>query len=546
MSKIFFACLIIALTISIAAQDSDDYKAGHVIVIGVDGMSPDGIRTADTPVMDYMMENGSHTFHARAVLPTSSSSNWASMLMGASPAQHGITSNGWERDDYVLPPAVMGVEEIFPTIFGVIRNQKPDAVTASIYDWDGFGRLYEKSTVSYDYDGKGEYDTALKAAAYIEKTKPLFTFIHLDHVDHAGHKYGHGSDHYYHSVEVADSLIGIIYDGVKAAGIEDETLILITADHGGVGYGHGGETLAEIEIPFILFGKGVKQNHIISHPVYTFDNAATAAYALNVKPPYAWIGRPVKSAFAGNPDPDDSINKVRSLLAPPTILPQKYYLGSPGGLFIDEEPYVEIKANDKGELRYTTDGSEPTKDSELYTDKFKLSQSSVVKAKLFNGNEVSPVTQGYFRLISSDSDNGVAYKYYETDVRWKSLPDFDKLNAVRSGKVYEIDLMSLEHRDEDFGLVFKGYVDIEKEGEYRFYTKSDDGSKLYINGKEVVDNDGDHGAEEKSGSINLTPGKHRIKVTHYNAGGGYWLNVFYKGPGIAKQVLSAEKLFTTK
>jgi hypothetical protein len=63
----------------------------HVVVIGVDGLNPNGIRVADTPNFDKLIKGGAHTFHARAVMPTSSSPNWASMIMGAGPEQHGVT-----------------------------------------------------------------------------------------------------------------------------------------------------------------------------------------------------------------------------------------------------------------------------------------------------------------------------------------------------------------------------------------------------------------------------------------------------------------------
>jgi hypothetical protein len=119
--------------------------ARHFIVIGIDGMSPDGVQKARTPVMDRMMKEGAYTFYARGVLPTSSSQNWASMVMGAGPEQHGITGNGWERDDYPFPPVIVGPEGLFPTIFCQIKKADPMAETGIIYDWDGFGRLCEKS-----------------------------------------------------------------------------------------------------------------------------------------------------------------------------------------------------------------------------------------------------------------------------------------------------------------------------------------------------------------------------------------------------------------
>ena len=73
--------------------------AKHVIVIGIDGMSPNGILTASTRTLDNLMQQGAYTLNARAVLPTSSSTNWATMVSGAGPEQHGVTSNDWERDD---------------------------------------------------------------------------------------------------------------------------------------------------------------------------------------------------------------------------------------------------------------------------------------------------------------------------------------------------------------------------------------------------------------------------------------------------------------
>ena len=60
----------------------------HVIVIGIDGMSPDGIQKAATPTLDSILKVAAYTFTCQAVLPTSSSPNWASMIMGAGPDKH--------------------------------------------------------------------------------------------------------------------------------------------------------------------------------------------------------------------------------------------------------------------------------------------------------------------------------------------------------------------------------------------------------------------------------------------------------------------------
>ena len=86
-------------------------------------------------------------------------------------------------------------------------------------------------------------------------------------------------------------------------------------------------------------------------------------------------------------------------------------------------------------------------------------------------------------------------------------------------------------------------IDIETGGTYTFYTTSDDGSQLFINGTLVVDNDGLHPPEEQSGTINLSAGLHDIDVTFFEKQGGVALIVSYAGPGVPKQAIPAAVLF---
>ena len=83
-------------------------SARHVVVIGIDGLSPDGIQKGATPQLHQLMKSGASTLHARAVMPTVSSPNWASMIMGAGPEQHGITTNDWEVDKFEIAPTAVG------------------------------------------------------------------------------------------------------------------------------------------------------------------------------------------------------------------------------------------------------------------------------------------------------------------------------------------------------------------------------------------------------------------------------------------------------
>lgn len=117
---------------------------------------------------------------------------------------------------------------------------------------------------------------------------------------------------------------------------------------------------------------------------------------------------------------------------------------------------------------------------------------------------------------------------------WNNLPDFDKLKPVSTGSV---PMISARHagRGDNFGLVFTGYWTITKAGKYDFNLSSDDGSRLIINGKRVIDNDGIHGVQNRGGSITLEPGVHSVRVEFFEKTGGEEVKCEVSGPGLGKQ-----------
>ncbi len=140
----------------------------------------------------------------------------------------------------------------------------------------------------------------------------------------------------------------------------------------------------------------------------------------------------------------------------------------------------------------------------------------------------------------SGATNGLGYKYYEGS--WDKLPDFSKHAPVTVGNIADFDL-SVRRRDDDFSIVFEGELEIPSDGLYRFFTTSDDGSRLWIGEALVVDNDGLHGAQERSGTISLSRGRHAITVAFFERTGDAHLEVAYEGPGIPKQRIPAQALF---
>ena len=98
-------------------------------------------------------------------------------------------------------------------------------------------------------------------------------------------------------MEAADGYIGRVLDEVDAVSERNSTFILVTSDHGGTSHGHGKNTLAEIQIPWILAGPGVAPGQITAL-VNTFDTALTVAWIFHLDPPQCWIGRAVMAAFS--------------------------------------------------------------------------------------------------------------------------------------------------------------------------------------------------------------------------------------------------------
>lgn len=287
----FIFSILFSFIIQLQAQEAE-----HVILIGIDGLGANYLQEIENvPNIKKMMKNGSHSMEARCIRPSSSAANWAAMTMGAGPELTGYTK--WDSQTPEIPSRVKGDYDIFPTIFELLRKEKSDAEIGVIYTWSGIGYLYPKEVIDKDLHTNSDSLTLAKATEYIETDRPNLLFLHFDNVDGAGHGIGWGTDEYREAVEKMDERIGAILESVKKAGIEDKTVILTTADHGGSGQNHGGDDINEMEIPWIITGPGIKKDYQLKGSVMTFDTAATIAEIFELTPPQVWIGRPVTEAF---------------------------------------------------------------------------------------------------------------------------------------------------------------------------------------------------------------------------------------------------------
>jgi len=129
------------------------------------------------------------------------------------------------------------------------------------------------------------------------------------------------------------------------------------------------------------------------------------------------------------------------------------------------------------------------------------------------------------------------YRVYEGS--WNKLPDFKKLKPVKTGEAASgVADTNFSKKRDNFGIVIEGELEIKEKGRYTFNLGSDDGSRLLVNGKPVVVNDGVHGVVNKSGSASLDAGVALVRIEFFEKGGGEHLSLNMSGPGIKKLQLA--------
>ena len=212
---------------------------------------------------------------------------------------------------------------------------------------------------------------------------------------------------------------------------------------------------------------------------------------------------------------------------------------------------ISLKSSiESPQIYYTLNGKKPTIDSKVYDNPIKLSQSAPFKARIFmNGKAISPLASYRFQKVdpqpalnisNSKLKKGILQKEYQGN--WDHIPNFSKLDPkdVKIKSRIRVDnTIGKEH----FGYRYLGYIKIKKDGVYKFWTMSDDGSKLYINDQLVVDNGGLHSSQYEEGNIALSEGYHKIKIDYFDKTGGNILKVFYKYKDGNKKELPENILF---
>lgn len=189
-------------------------------------------------------------------------------------------------------------------------------------------------------------------------------------------------------------------------------------------------------------------------------------------------------------------------------------------------PFTVYLWNISPEMRYTTDGSEPTAESPKCQTKLDLTGGCQLKIKsLTKKYNTHPTATYIFRQENylqglqsvKNLKQGLRYKYYEG--AWDSLPDFSKLTPLRKGTTETVTL-PLTVKKDSFALQFEGYLHITEKAMYYFWITSDDGSELYLNNQLILENNGLHSADiPKVAILPLGPGYYPISIKYFEKTG---------------------------
>lgn len=154
-----------------------------------------------------------------------------------------------------------------------------------------------------------------------------------------------------------------------------------------------------------------------------------------------------------------------------------------------------------------------------------------------------PESLGSTSGSASEDQPAVAFEYYEP--RPAQNVAIETLNAVEptsKGRMPNFNKYVPGGKKDTFATKQTAAIVLPASGEYTFFIASDDGSRLYVNGAQLINNDGLHGVTEKNASIQLSAGAHTLVVTYFDNGGGDGLTVSWKGPGFDKQPIPTTAL----
>lgn len=260
-------------------------RPARVLILSIDGFRPDAIELAPMRNLQTLMQASAYSLVAQTIFPSATLPSHSSMLTGLCPAKHGVDWN-----DYIPSRGYANGTDIFDLAHAAGLR------TVMVVGKEKLRQITEpESTDVFEFINDRDVVIAARVAELIPEGFGLM-FVHFPTPDWMGHEYGWLSPEQLSVLFRSDEALQTILNALEGAGMREDTLMIITADHGGHDTTHGSRQLEDMTIPWIIAGPGVR-HMVLSTNVNTTDTAATVAWALNLPQPPEWDGLPVLEAF---------------------------------------------------------------------------------------------------------------------------------------------------------------------------------------------------------------------------------------------------------
>ena len=262
--------------------------AKRVIVVVIDGCNLGRFHEAEKPYLEGKMAGGTVYESVETVYPARTVVCFSSMLTGAEPGRHGITSN-------LVLKLGLRVESVFDVLR---RAGKRGRLVGIAHLIDAFGDDVA-SVTSVAHNDKIDSNLIAAGKRELAEHDPELLVLQLLAVDQNGHVRGVRYPEYVERIEITDNLIEGFMSWCEERGFLEDTAVVLMADHGqGIGIGaHGHLSEGERFVPFAMWGSGIKRGAVVREPASVMDLAPTICYLLGVEPPKGSTGRVLEGAL---------------------------------------------------------------------------------------------------------------------------------------------------------------------------------------------------------------------------------------------------------
>ncbi len=258
----------------------------NIFILGIDGLGR-GVLEHETKNIKKFMEKSTTYENMHTVYKPISAQCWGSMLLSVSPDKHGYTND-------MIVDYKHEFDE-FPSVFRLVSENKKEYKLHSISNWNPINTgILENIDGLTKETGDSDREVTDKIVSFIENMgENTFLFVQLDEMDAAGHKHDYFTKDYYAELDRIDGYVGGILEAIEKSGKMDNSLIILTTDHGGGAKpkSHGQDDIKDMGIFAVVFGKNYEAGKKVTDKTSVMDIAPTILNELEIQAPKHFEGK---------------------------------------------------------------------------------------------------------------------------------------------------------------------------------------------------------------------------------------------------------------